>query len=67
MAARRDKRIEQRALAAALAERGRAVPEELALSELVGDLKSRLAHRDRAQEPIFARLMMSVAHDRMRS
>lgn len=55
------------ALAASLGERRRAVPEELVLSDLVGDLKSRSAHGYRAQEPVAARPMMSVAHGRMRS
>jgi uncharacterized protein (TIGR02679 family) len=55
------------ALAAALAEQGRVVPEELVLLDLVGDLKSRTAQGDRAEEPVAARPMMSVADDRMHS
>ena len=54
-------------LAAALADRGCAVPEELVLSSLVEDLRSRSVHGDRADKPVATRPMMSVADDTMRS
>ena len=54
-------------LAAALADRGCAVPEELVLSSLVEDLRSRSVHGDRADKPDATRPMMSGTQHRMRS
>jgi uncharacterized protein (TIGR02679 family) len=54
-------------LGAALADRGCAVPEELVLSNLVEDLRSRSVHGGRADKPVPTGPTMSVAQDRMRS